>query len=676
MQTTIFLSLISLNSNILYGKIINYPNGDFYDGEVKDGKPDGEGVYIWKDTSSHKGYFKNGLPNGYGVHMYKDGVLHEGYFINDVPNGYGKRIWLDGSFYDGDWANGSFNGYGVHLYVNRDEYSYEGDWLDGKRHGEGELTWMTGISYKGNFIGGSLVNKYVIKNEETKVLLNIESFNEEKITENIEYFYEDGNSNRIVINYNIINRALNRNEINKAEDLKKYIKIFDKESSEIKDQENFDIKKLIKQLAQYQTQNIMKSSNGKLDDENRINNAGNTGVKYSIILSELIDNIEALKRVRFGERRSSPNWLKNMYQNKELFLNSFGLTMNNNLPKNSGLTSIDTLLDNGITYFSVNMDTAVASHAASAIIDLIKLRNNERYFIYGYDTSGVMNGNNNAGNLQENYLIFNHIQQRLGSCAYNSIHTTITGAKYPEIAENIRNGNIKPVKESTRWVEVDTKFNDFENLQKIMIQRVAEHLGVGRLNTKTEDRETYDKIKKGTRMIRLIVSKDVRKVIKENAHKYFEEHNYLNFLKDEKLGTFESLLVIANDRGFDVEGFGPKVEKLLLVQTIAEYFGIGNTTEEEKFSINVKRGKRMMHITAEKDIKYTFKDYTTNNYLDKHLEILKGKKSDKEGLSLTMTNKEKFELEDLTSEIKKLLPSEIKNKLSYRIEEVLTDDEE
>lgn len=449
-QTTIFLSLISLNSNILYGEIINYPHGDFYDGEVKDGKPDGEGIYIWADSSSHKGYFKNGSPNGYGTHMYKDGVLHEGYFINDVPNRYGKHIWPDGSFYDGNWANGSFNGFGIYIYVNRDVYSYEGNWLNGIQQGEGKLTYSNGFTFKGNFINEKFdSNRQMISNPAIKKPLNIESYNEGKIEE-IEYFYEDNNSHRIIINYSIINKALNRNEINKAEDLKKYIKILDNDDHEVEDQK-YNIKQLIKQLAQYQTQNAMKSGSGKLDDEGSINNAGCVGIKYSIILSEFIDNIEALKRVRFEILQGDPNWTKSIYKSKELFLNSFGLTMNNNLLKDSNLTSIDTLLVNGITYFSVNMAAAVASHAASAIIDLIKLRNNEQYFIYGYDTGGHMNDNNNAGNLQENYLLFNIAQQRLSSCAYNSIHTTITGAKYPEIVENIRNGKIKPIEGNLKW---------------------------------------------------------------------------------------------------------------------------------------------------------------------------------------------------------------------------------
>ena len=137
------------------------------------------------------------------------------------------------------------------------------------------------------------------------------------------------------------------------------------------------------------------------------------------------------------------------------------------------------------------------------------------------------------------------------------------------------------------------------------------------------------------------------------------------------------MLVIANNEGSDVEGFGPKVEKLLLVQTIAEYFGIGEATEKEEFNINIKKGTKVMHIIADKDIKYNFKNYTNNNYFKEHLKLLKGnKKSDTKELLLTMTDKKKFELEDLVSEIKELLPSEAKEKLSYSVEEMEVDDGE
>ena len=43
---------------------ITWPNGDRYDGELKDGKPDGQGVEVWADGRRYEGQWHDGLPVG------------------------------------------------------------------------------------------------------------------------------------------------------------------------------------------------------------------------------------------------------------------------------------------------------------------------------------------------------------------------------------------------------------------------------------------------------------------------------------------------------------------------------------------------------------------------------------------------------------------------------------
>lgn len=61
-----------------------FPNGNKYIGEVKKGKIDGYGTYIWK-TTGHKyvGEFKNDKKNGKGTLTYPDGKIEKGTWEND-----------------------------------------------------------------------------------------------------------------------------------------------------------------------------------------------------------------------------------------------------------------------------------------------------------------------------------------------------------------------------------------------------------------------------------------------------------------------------------------------------------------------------------------------------------------------------------------------------------------
>jgi serine/threonine protein kinase len=81
-----------------------------YTGNLKDGKPEGKGVYT-ASSGSYDGEWKNGLPNGFGIIVYN----------NEIQ-----------SVYEGEWKDGIKNGKGTEYeYVPAgDEYAKEGkNWI-------------------------------------------------------------------------------------------------------------------------------------------------------------------------------------------------------------------------------------------------------------------------------------------------------------------------------------------------------------------------------------------------------------------------------------------------------------------------------------------------------------------------------------------------------------------
>lgn len=66
----------------------------------------GLGYYIYKDGSKWEGEFKNGKPDGSGTCFYANGNKYEGFWTNNVPNGDGMMFLNNGEVYGGRWENG------------------------------------------------------------------------------------------------------------------------------------------------------------------------------------------------------------------------------------------------------------------------------------------------------------------------------------------------------------------------------------------------------------------------------------------------------------------------------------------------------------------------------------------------------------------------------------------
>ena len=88
----------------------------------------------YPDGSSYLGNLSNDKYHGYGEYTHPNGVIYKGFFTNGEASGLGTIFYKDGSSYTGQWKNnykhgkGEFNG----------NPSYKGDFKRGLRDGQGE----------------------------------------------------------------------------------------------------------------------------------------------------------------------------------------------------------------------------------------------------------------------------------------------------------------------------------------------------------------------------------------------------------------------------------------------------------------------------------------------------------------------------------------------------------
>mmetsp|Transcript_26304 Transcript_26304/g.60925 ORF Transcript_26304/g.60925 Transcript_26304/m.60925 type:complete len:357 (+) Transcript_26304:298-1368(+) len=113
---------------------IIYPSGSTYEGEVRDGKRHGLGVYTWKQGDSYSGMWFMGLMHGLGVAEYASEAA-----------------------YLGEWYLGDRVGNGMYFYCPSDDEphkEYAGAWRNDMLHGIGKRLSKSGTVYLGNFKAG------------------------------------------------------------------------------------------------------------------------------------------------------------------------------------------------------------------------------------------------------------------------------------------------------------------------------------------------------------------------------------------------------------------------------------------------------------------------------------------------------------------------------------------
>ena len=125
--TILFLLVIGFSGGVSGQNIVtrNYPNGDVYVGEFRDGLRNGRGTYTHANGAVYVGEFRDGYLNGQGTLTFPDGDVYVGEFRDGQRNGQGAYTFADGRVDNGIWNNGEF--------VSADNIAtrcFESDFLD------------------------------------------------------------------------------------------------------------------------------------------------------------------------------------------------------------------------------------------------------------------------------------------------------------------------------------------------------------------------------------------------------------------------------------------------------------------------------------------------------------------------------------------------------------------
>ena len=140
------------NMNYNEESVLNLPFGDKYEGEVRNNKPNGKGIYYSITGEIKEGTFIDGHLNGKGKMNLNNGFFIEGNFIDDELDGYGRTININGEIYEGEFKKGIREGKGKLILSNEDRF--EGNFSKGKIEGYGKFIGKNGESYKGEFLEG------------------------------------------------------------------------------------------------------------------------------------------------------------------------------------------------------------------------------------------------------------------------------------------------------------------------------------------------------------------------------------------------------------------------------------------------------------------------------------------------------------------------------------------
>jgi len=136
--------------------ILRVDTGDVYEGEWKNGKRSGQGVYTWYDGDLYTGPWSDGKRHGHGVFVFSDGRLYDGEYNMGQREGVGMFVWPYGAKYEGSYFNDKRNGMGEYVYA--DGRTYRGEYKDDRPHGYGvEVAKDDTVVYDGNWAFGEFI---------------------------------------------------------------------------------------------------------------------------------------------------------------------------------------------------------------------------------------------------------------------------------------------------------------------------------------------------------------------------------------------------------------------------------------------------------------------------------------------------------------------------------------
>ncbi len=137
-----------------WGGVESEDNKDLakYEGEIKNGVPNGQGTSTWYDGRKYVGGWKDGSWNGQGTFTWFDGREYVGGWKDGKSHGHGTTTYLDGRKYVGEYKNGQRNGQGTMTYPDGGKYA--GEWKNGRGHGQATFTYPDGKKYFGQLKDG------------------------------------------------------------------------------------------------------------------------------------------------------------------------------------------------------------------------------------------------------------------------------------------------------------------------------------------------------------------------------------------------------------------------------------------------------------------------------------------------------------------------------------------
>ncbi len=180
-----------------------YPNGDKYIGDFRQGSPNGRGILYFANGNKYLGDWENNFRQGEGKFIFQVGHIYEGHFKrsqffgkgkmdfangdkytgdwqNNKPNGLGTYFFKTGNRYEGQIQNGRFNGKGIMFY--KDGSKFNGSWRDNRKHGNGTYYDLLGKASIGNWINGQpLLGSQSIGNDGATVEIELRDEGSESV---------------------------------------------------------------------------------------------------------------------------------------------------------------------------------------------------------------------------------------------------------------------------------------------------------------------------------------------------------------------------------------------------------------------------------------------------------------------------------------------------------------